>query len=454
MKYLKMVFDLYRAKKRMTMSKRQMEQFRNKKLREILCYAYKASDYYHREFEKYGIADENICSLPLSSFPTIDKKSFLENFDSIVTAKDLKQDELRSFDRESTLCDKLYKNKYHIVHSSGSTGKPSYFVYDENAWSSMLIGIIRAALWNMSMPKILKFLAKKPHILYVAATNGRYGGAMAVGDGIDAVGVKQMFLDINEPLDEWNKKVDDFKPNMIIGYPSAIKILCELSKKEKMNIKVQRVVSCGEPLSKALRNYIEKTLNTEVLNFYGATESLALGIEENPNDGMLLFDDMNYIESINGHTYITSLYNFVQPLIRYELTDKIFFKAEKQAGKYPLTAIDNILGRDEDIMWFKDKDGKFEFIHPLSVEGICVDGLLDYQFIQEDDYSFEILLQCGSDSGKREQIKSEVSLQMEKILSEKQLCDIRFDVKFTDAIEVNTATGKKPLIKKTGVKAH
>lgn len=74
------------------------------------------------------------------------------------------------------------------MHSSGSTGKPGYFLYDEAAWHTMLLGIIRGALWNMSMPQILKLLAGKPRIIYIAATDGRYGGAMAVGDGIDGVG--------------------------------------------------------------------------------------------------------------------------------------------------------------------------------------------------------------------------------------------------------------------------
>lgn len=86
------------------------------------------------------------------------------------------QEELRKFDEEIEADRKPYNGKYHVVHSSGSTGKPGYFVYDENAWNSMLTGIIRAALWNMTMPQILKLLLKRPRIVYIAATDGRYGG--------------------------------------------------------------------------------------------------------------------------------------------------------------------------------------------------------------------------------------------------------------------------------------
>ena len=112
----------------------------------------------------------------------------------------------------------------------------------------MLLGIIRGALWNMSMTPILKLLASGPRIAYLAATDGRYGGAMAVGDGIDGVHASQMYLDIKTPLSEWVRQIQEFKPNMIIGYPSAIKILAELVERGEIKLRLFRVISCGEPL--------------------------------------------------------------------------------------------------------------------------------------------------------------------------------------------------------------
>ncbi|HIX91126.1 MAG TPA: hypothetical protein H9845_09600 [Candidatus Agathobaculum pullicola] len=40
-----------------------------------------------------------------------------------------------------------------------------------------------------------KILLTRLRIVYIADTDGRYGGAMAVGDGIDGVGARQMYLD-------------------------------------------------------------------------------------------------------------------------------------------------------------------------------------------------------------------------------------------------------------------
>ena len=132
----------------------------------------------------------SVRAAPLSAFPTLDKATLLERFDSLITVPDVTQAELRRFDAEQAADRKSYKGKYHVVHSFGSTGTPGYFLYDTAAWNRMLLGTIRGALWDMSMPQILKLLAKGPRIAYIAATDGRYGGAMAVGDGIDGVGLK------------------------------------------------------------------------------------------------------------------------------------------------------------------------------------------------------------------------------------------------------------------------
>lgn len=126
---------------------------------------------------------------------------------------------------------------------------------------------------------------------------------------------------------------------MIIGYPSAIKILGELAENGGIDLNIFRIISCGEPLGAGLRNYLESVFNTDVINFYGASESLALGVESNPEEGMILFDDMNVIEVRNGNMYLTSLYNFAQPLIRYRLTDSL--SVQKPDGGQPLSVYES-----------------------------------------------------------------------------------------------------------------
>ena len=262
MNYLKTLTDLYRLKKNMKLSAEKMRSLQNGKLRKLLRFAWEHSAYYRAVFERAGITEEQLDTLPLSCFPTIDKQMLLEHFDELVTVPDLKQENLREFDAGEAADRKPYQGKYHVVHSSGSTGKPGYFVYDEDAWSQMLLGIIRAALWGMSMPQILRLLMKRPSIVYIAATDGRYGGAMAVGDGTREVGASQLYLDIKTPVTEWIRQLKAFRPNIVIGYPSAIKILAQLMENGEVSLDAERVISCGEPLGSSLRAYLENIFRT------------------------------------------------------------------------------------------------------------------------------------------------------------------------------------------------
>lgn len=443
MNYLKVLFDLYNAKSNIKKSATQIKKLQQKKLRKMLRYAYDHSEYYRREFQAAGITDKNIDSTSLENFPTIDKQILLSHFDEIITISDITQEEIRRFDENTEKDRRAFKGKYHVVHSSGSTGKPGYFVYDNNAWNAMLIGIIRAALWGMSMSQILKFLAEKPRIAYIAATDGRYGGAMAVGDGIDGVGASQICLDVKTPLSEWVERIRDFKPNMIIGYSSAVKILAEIVESGDIKLDIARVVTCGEPLGANLRRYLENAFNTKVINFYGASESLALGVETDPKQGMILFDDMNVIEMCEDGMYLTSLYNFAQPLIRYRLSDSLTL--ENADENCPFTRAVGLLGRNEDVLWFEDSRGNREFLHPLAVEGFCIEGLMDYQFVQLGNNAFEIHAQVSADSS-RSDIRAKIIEQMEAVLNEKHLNFVKFDIKFVDEITPDTTTGKKRLI--------
>ena len=428
----------------MKLSAEKMRSLQNGKLRKLLRFAWEHSSYYRAVFERAGITEEQLDTLPLSCFPTIDKQALLEHFDELVTVPDLKQENLREFDAGEAADRKPYQGKYHVVHSSGSTGKPGYFVYDEDAWSQMLLGIIRAALWGMSMPQILGLLMKRPRIVYIAATDGRYGGAMAVGDGIDGVGAKQMYLDIKTPVAEWIRQIREFQPNIVIGYPSAIKILAQLMENGEVGLDAERVISCGEPLGTSLRTYLEKIFRTQVVNFYGSSESLALGVETNPKDGMLLFDDMNVIEVENGVMYLTCLYNYAQPLIRYRLSDRLTLKAP-EGGELPFTRAVGLLGRNEDVLWFEDGRGNREFLHPLAIEGFCIEGLKDYQFRQTTKDTFEMFAETEHGASK-ERIRQEMLQQMREILSEKKLDFVQFYVNFVNEILPDIRTGKKPLI--------
>ena len=58
-----------------------------KKLRELLVYAYDNSTYYHRVFEEAGITRKQIPLMPLSAFPVLNKQLLMEHFNELAPCR-------------------------------------------------------------------------------------------------------------------------------------------------------------------------------------------------------------------------------------------------------------------------------------------------------------------------------------------------------------------------------
>jgi len=267
-------------------------------------------------------------------------------------------------------------------------------------------------------------------------------------DGIEALGAQCRCLSVNVPVEQWREEVEEYQPDVIIGYPSAVKILAEMKQEGQAKFAPMRIITCGEPLAASLRSYLETVFQACVVNFYGASESLALGVETNTGEGMYLFDDLNYIEFVDGQMVLTSLYNHAQPLIRYCLTDKLVFRSDSVKSRCSFARVNAIQGREEDVLWFQDREGKTDFLHPLSVEGICVNGVLDYQFVQNAADKLEMLVELEKTADKGA-IHHALCEKMVEILSEKNLEYVSILIRFVDRILPNPITGKKPLMVKS-----
>ena len=443
MNKIRLFFDIWKLNRNKKKSLKEIKRLQQMKLDALVKHAYNNSEYYRRVLEENGINEGKLKNVEITKLPVMEKADFTENFDRIITVKDISQNDLRAFDEENSISEKTLPGGYHSVHSSGSTGSPRYFLYDEKAWNEVLLGIIRGALWDMSLWDMIKLFSGGVRILYIAATDGRYGGLMSIEEAVTDLGGDFKSLDINQPLEQWDKVIENYNPNVIIAYPSALKILAGRIEKKEFQLKLKRVITCGEPLSEKLRSYTEKVFEQNIINVYGASESLAIGVETSGKEGMILFDDMNIIEETEDGILLTSLYNYAQPIIRYKLSDELKLRT---ADHFPMfTRAKSGLFREEDVLWFENADGRNEYLHPLAIEGFCVDGLLDFQFVKTGENSIQMLAQLSS--GKREsKVTEKVQEWMGKILEEKRLTNLLFNIRIVDEILPDPRTGKKKLV--------
>ena len=119
MNYLNTLLELNRLRKQAKFSPERIKKLQDRKLRRLLHYAWEHSAYYRRTFELAGITEDQLDTLPLSCFPTMDKQALLTHFDELITLPEVTQEELRKFDEEIEADRKPYNGKYHVVHSSG-----------------------------------------------------------------------------------------------------------------------------------------------------------------------------------------------------------------------------------------------------------------------------------------------------------------------------------------------
>jgi len=187
------------------------------------------------------------------------------------------------------------------------------------------------------------------------------------------------------------------------------------------------------------------------------TETLLVGSGFSWCSGMYLFDDLNYTETdAEGHLIVTPFYNPAMPLIRYRTNDILegFRQGELPASKtgiekngerlLPFSHMDRVAGRDEDLLWFSRADGSRDFLHPLFLDDLAAAGLLQYQFVQQDEGHF--IIRCVTAPGTAPaEMEAEVRAQVDQMLAKKRLSHLVYQIEFPERLYPDAKSGKVPL---------
>jgi phenylacetate-coenzyme A ligase PaaK-like adenylate-forming protein len=103
----------------------------------------------------------------------------------------------------------------------------------------------------------------------------------------------------------------------------------------RLRIAPALVLSGSEPLLPEIRRALEETWHVPVHNGYGVSEAGGVATSCDEGDRLHLTDDLLIVEPVDergrpvppgtraAKLYLTNLYNTLQPLIRYEITDEI-----------------------------------------------------------------------------------------------------------------------------------
>ena len=105
-------------------TRQQLEAHQTKALQNLRRYAYERSPFYQRFHN--GLTER-----PLHELPVLTKAMMMEHYDELVTDRALHLEDIRGFAAEGE-AGQPYKNRYWVNATSGSSGHPGFFLFDQS----------------------------------------------------------------------------------------------------------------------------------------------------------------------------------------------------------------------------------------------------------------------------------------------------------------------------------
>ncbi len=316
-------------------------------------------------------------SLELKNYPIINKKTFMENFNSINSLQITQEEAFEialNAEKSRDFSSKL-KN-ITVGLSSGTTGNRGIFLVSED----------ESALWAGYILKRMlpKPLLQKHKIAFFLRSNSN------LYESVNSSLISFSFYDLIIPLENHIKKLNDTKPTILIAPAQVLKLLA-LNK--DLNINPIKIISVAEVLEEDDKQIVEKRFSLKVHQVYQCTEGF---LAHTCKEGNLhLNEDIVYIEKdwINEKSgrfspIITDFNRKSQPIIRYKLDDILILEKESCPCGCIFTRIKKIEGRCDDILKMQTVENQDYLLFPDFVRNAIISAntsLEEYLVIKEKD---------------------------------------------------------------------
>jgi len=372
-----------------TWSREQLERHQREKLSSLVSYAVQHSSFYKKLYAHIDTKRE----VNLHDLPPISKATLMDNFDSLVTDPRLKLSELQAHIGQLTRDDPYYLGEYRVLATSGSTGLKGVFVSNRKEWRTTIAEYLRCAAFIGMKPrlpnrwKVAQIAAGSPvHVSYRASVSSDVGQ------------FKVKRIDATTGMANIVTALNAFQPDIVSGYPSMASLLAVEQMEGRLLIHPRTIGTGGEMLTEDMKRKMREAWGITPHDIYGLTEAGAyLGSECSFHRGMHVFEDLVIAEVVDernravpdgvsgARLLITNLFNFTQPLIRYEVSDMISMAAEPCPCGRPFRTIAVMEGRSDDMIYLQGIAGGEFAVHPLNFHGPleAFDEIKEYQFVQE-----------------------------------------------------------------------
>jgi phenylacetate-CoA ligase len=427
-------------------SRAELEAVKNRKFRALARHAHAHAPYYANIVRERAI-DLNTCAP--GDFPVLTKALFMANFNDVVTDPRVTKQVVADFLNHSKDPKERLFNEFTVMHTSGTSGEVGYFLYAPADHARMRATAMRNREAYRSLFPRTHLRPRRIRVAFYGATGGHFAGVTSVASlqhGVRRLFINAQAFEVNTPLPQVVERINQFQPDMLWGYTTALKMLGEEQRAGRLSIKPAAVAATGEMVTTADMQFLSAAFGgAAASSIYACTEHMMLGISNPGTNTMTLMDDDLVFEFHDDHSLITNLYNFTMPLIRYRMSDILRPVSAPGARRI---VIENLVGRTEQMPLFVNSAGARDFISPHTINEIFVDGVTRFQMqiTGPSSFRFPICVDAGLDSEQRSAASAGVKARLAEILEQKGLGNVTFEVPIVADIPLNERTRKFQLI--------
>ncbi len=412
-------------------TREQIDEFQNRKLRELVKHAYNNVPYYNELFKKIKLTPDDIKSKDdLYKIPILTKEDFRKNFPENIVAKNI-------------------PSSQRIMNSSsGSTGKPLSFFESRKSYSIQQAAGIRAWYWmNYQLGDKYVKISKHP----------RHSIMKKVQDLLNNCTYISFDNLSDKKFSELIKEIEKIDPEIIRCYPAPLYFMANLIEKQG-GIKLKNLKAINTTASTLypyMREKIQKIFKTKIYDSYscegGSVFSQCENLENyHPSEEYAISEfiedsfSKNDPEKPKRHV-TTHLFNYANPFIRYDSQDYVVLGEGKKCGcGRNYVNISKIKGRDNAILLLPNGDYLLEVnFFPFFNDSISVD---QFQVIQEKRDSIKMRLVVNSFFD--EKAKKETNNYWNDFFGS----SVKFQLEIVDKIELTPSGKHRFLIRNPEIK--
>lgn len=374
------------------------------RLADLVRFARERSPYYRALYRGLPSTVEDPTLLP-----PVTKPQLMSRFDEWVTDPDVTLDGVRAFVSDPSRAGVPYLGRYYVFTTSGTTGVPAILLQDHDSWLVLnVVSRLRSRHVLLGSGELRALARRGYRIATVYATGGHFGAVVLVESirrrgGWLARHVRS--FSVLTPTPVLVEQLNELRPTLLSAYPSGLALMAEEVRAGRLHINPVLATTAGESLSPAQRAMIESTLGCRILEGYAASEVPALSVA--CRHGRLhLNADWNLVEPVDADlnavpvgelsqtVLVTNLANRVQPVIRYDLGDRVRVHPDPCPCGHPLPTV-AVEGRTNDALSLESAPGSRVTVLPLALGTVVEEtpGVHRFQAIQTAPASLAVRIE-------------------------------------------------------------